>query len=129
MDEYKKPRKKRAHAEYRKLWHNDYLSGRISLETKMIQWTHFMMENWMFELQKQQYFLDYELACKKFKREYVNCLINKNYFYMKQKERQHEDEEKVLYIFSKNIDENIEKCDEISAIATARVNKRYEDGY
>ena len=91
----------------------------------MVQWTHFMMENMMFELQKQQCFLDYNLACIKFNKKYVDYLINHDYFFAVKKEKQYEEGLTVIYIFSKNIDENIEKCDEITVRATAKANKRW----
>ena len=65
------------------------------------------------------------MACIRFNKKYVIELIKKKYFFIKEKEKQSEDEVTVIYIFSKNIDENIEKCDEITVRATAKANKRW----
>ena len=45
--------KKDITADWRKHFHNDYKIGRLSYESKMVQWTHIMMLDEMFELQKR----------------------------------------------------------------------------
>ena len=82
---------KRSHGEYRKLYHNDYFTGRLAMETKMVQWTHIMMENLMFELQKGHYFLDYTLACQRFNKNHVNHLLKGKYFRLEKENKENED--------------------------------------
>ena len=71
--------KKDITADWRKHFHNDYKIGRLSYESKMVQWTHIMMLDEMFELQKRGECLTKSSAIKRYGEKKVNHLINKNH--------------------------------------------------
>ncbi len=71
--------KKDITADWRKHFHNDYKIGRLSYESKMVQWTHIMMLDEMFELQKRGECLTKSSAIKRYGEKKVNLLINKNH--------------------------------------------------
>ena len=75
--------KKNTTGDYRKHFHNDYKTGRLSYEDPLTQWAHIMVLDEMFELQKRNECLLYKHAVKRYGKKEVDKLIEESFFLKK----------------------------------------------
>jgi len=112
MSEKKKKVKiyKRKTATWRKRYFYDYLGGELSRETRMLQWTHTMIEDIIFDLGQQNRFLSFDSAIRRYKlnQKIVEQLISKRYIEAKIDKNN----ENNLWLFSRNVDDNLTQIDE-----------------
>ena len=122
MSEKEKVYYKRKTATWRKRHLYDYLGGELSKETRMIQWTHTELEDIIFDLAQQNKFLSFERAIKRYKlnKKTVTYLIQNGFI----KARIDKNDDRNIWLFSKNVDENINTIDEGGKIAFKKQSKR-----
>tara|TARA_B110000977_G_scaffold146896_1_gene186233 strand:+ start:1259 stop:1705 length:447 start_codon:yes stop_codon:yes gene_type:complete len=122
MSEKEKVYYKRKTATWRKRHLYDYLGGELSKETRMIQWTHTALEDIIFDLAQQNKFLSFERAIKRYKlnKKTVTYLIQNGFI----KARIDKNDDRNMWLFSKNVDENINTIDEGGKIAFKKQSKR-----
>ena len=122
MSEKEKVYYKRKSATWRKRHLYDYLGGELSKETRMAQWTHTALEDIIFDLAQQNKFLSFERAIKRYKlnRKIVTELIKNGFI----KARIDKNDDRNMWLFSKNVDENINTIDEGGKIAFKKQSKR-----
>lgn len=112
--------KKDTTGDWRKHYHNDYRTGRLSYEKPTIQWAHIMILDEMFECQKRNECLTLENAYKRYKKSNVEYLIAQNYFFI---ERSNYNSDKC--IFCEQIDNNINEINKTSRIKREAANFRH----
>jgi len=110
MSEKEKVYYKRKTANWRKRYFYDYLGGELSRETRMMQWTHTMIEDIIFDLGQQNRFLSFDSAIRRYKlnQKIVEQLISKRYIEAKIDKNN----ENNLWLFSRNVDDNLTQIDE-----------------
>tara|TARA_R100001443_G_scaffold25905_1_gene38957 strand:+ start:147 stop:620 length:474 start_codon:yes stop_codon:yes gene_type:complete len=108
--EKKKVYYKRKVANWRKRYLYDYLGGELGKETRMIQYTHTMLEDIIFDLGQQNKFLSFHKAVKKYKinPKHIDYLLEEGYFYLSEDKSDSNNR----WIFSKNITENLKAMDD-----------------
>ena len=106
--------------DWRKHYHNEYKTGRLSYETKMVQWAHIMMLDEMFECQKRNECLLYKHAVKRYGKKNVDRLIQQDIF-RKEKSNFNDD----VCIYSSQIDTNIIDINHITKVKTEAANIRH----
>ena len=106
--------------DWRRHYHNEYKTGRLSYETKMVQWAHIMMLDEMFELQKRNECLLYKHAVKRYGKKNVDRLLEQNIF--RKDESNFNDD---VCIYSLQIDTNINDINKITKVKTEAANIRH----
>lgn len=106
--------------DWRKHYHNEYKTGRLSYETKMVQWAHIMMLDEMFECQKRNECLLYKHAVKRYGKKNVDRLIQQDIF-RKEKSNFNDD----VCIYSSQIDTNIIDINSVTKVKTEAANIRW----
>tara|TARA_B100000963_G_C22540034_1_gene631736 strand:- start:580 stop:1149 length:570 start_codon:yes stop_codon:yes gene_type:complete len=106
--------------DWRKHYHNEYKTGRLSYETKMVQWAHIMMLDEMFECQKRNECLSYKHAVKRYGKKNVDRLIQQDIF-RREKSNFNDD----VCIYSSQIDTNIIDINHITKVKTEAANIRH----
>lgn len=101
--------KKNTTGDYRKHFHNDYKTGRLSYEDPLTQWAHIMVLDEMFELQKRNECLLYKHAVKRYGKEEVDKLIEESFFFKKKSNFNNEE-----CIYCEQIDNNIVEITDLS---------------
>ena len=112
--------KKSTTGDWRRHYHNEYKTGRLSYETKMVQWAHIMMLDEMFECQKRNECLSYKHAVKRYGKKYVDRLLEQNIF-RKDKSNFNDD----VCIYSSQIDTNIIDINHITKVKREAANIRH----
>lgn len=112
--------KKTTTGDWRRHYHNEYKTGRLSYETKMVQWAHIMMLDEMFECQKRGECLLYKHAVKRYGKKNVDRLLEQNIF-RKEKSNFNDD----ICIYSLQIDTNIIDINHITKVKKEAANIRH----
>ena len=112
--------KKETSANWRKHYHNEYKTGRMTYEKKLVQWTHIMLLDEMFELQKRGECLLYKNALKRYGRPNVERLLEQSFL---RKDRSNFNDE--VCIYCEQIDQNIIDVDNTSDTKRRAANIRH----
>lgn len=114
--------KKNTTGDYRKHFHNDYKTGRLSYEDPLTQWAHIMVLDEMFELQKRNECLLYKHAVKRYGKKEVDKLIEESFLYKKQSNFNNEE-----CIYCDQIDNNIVEITELSRKKREAANVKWHN--
>jgi hypothetical protein len=112
--------KKNTTGDYRKHFHNDYKTGRLSYEDPLTQWAHIMVLDEMFELQKRNECLLYKHAVKRYGKKEVDKLIEESFFLKKKSNFNNEE-----CIYCEQIDNNIIEITDLSNKKRQAANVRH----
>ena len=114
--------KKNTTGDYRKHFHNDYKTGRLSYEDPLTQWAHIMVLDEMFELQKRNECLLYKHAVKRYGKKEVDKLIEESFFLKKKSNFNNEE-----CIYCDQIDNNIVEITELSKKKREAANVKWHN--
>ena len=114
--------KKNTTGDYRKHFHNDYKTGRLSYEAPLTQWAHIMVLDEMFELQKRNECLLYKHAVKRYGKKEVDKLIEESFFLKKKSNFNNEE-----CIYCDQIDNNIVEITELSKKKREAANVKWHN--